>query len=65
MILNIYDHKFPLEIQCDVTQEAIGYSLMQHKKPLSYSSRALTETEIMGTNRERIRSKNYTNIRAT
>jgi len=44
-VLHMYDPKLQLEIQCDASQDAIGCCLMQNKKPLSYFSRSLSDTE--------------------
>lgn len=44
-VLNTYDPMLPVEIQCDASQNAIGCCIMQNKKPLSYFSRSLSETE--------------------
>ena len=44
-VLSYYDPKSELTIQCDASQKGLGAALLQRGKPISFISRALTETE--------------------
>ncbi|RLJ22758.1 hypothetical protein DJ031_00290, partial [bacterium endosymbiont of Escarpia laminata] len=44
-VLRYYDVKQPVTIQCDSSERGLGAVLMQNGQPVSYASRALTDTE--------------------
>ena len=44
-ILQYYDPKVPVSLQCDASQYALGASLIQNGRPVAYASRSLTSTE--------------------
>ena len=44
-VLKFYDQSKPLTIQCDASKDGLGACLLQEGSPLSYASRALTESE--------------------
>ena len=44
-VLAYYDVTKPVIIQCDASQTGLGTALLQDGHPITYSSRALTETE--------------------
>ncbi|XP_062407384.1 uncharacterized protein K02A2.6-like [Sardina pilchardus] len=44
-VLRFYDQTKPLTIQCDASKDGLGACLLQDGRPLSYASRALTESE--------------------
>ena len=44
-VLRYYDVKKPVTIQCDSSEHGLGAVLMQEGQPVSYASRALTDTE--------------------
>lgn len=44
-VLQFFDQKKPLTIQCDASKDGLGACLLQEGRPLSYTSRALTESE--------------------
>ena len=44
-VLQFYDQTKPLTIQCDASKDGLGACLLQEGRPLSYASRALTESE--------------------
>lgn len=44
-ILANYDPKRDLIIQCDSSKDALGYCLLQEKRPVAFGSRSLTESE--------------------
>jgi len=44
-VLQYYDIKKPVTLQCDASQHGIGCVLLQDGKPVEYTSRAMTETE--------------------
>jgi len=44
-VLRYYDPETELTIQCDSSQTGLGAALLQEGQPLSYISRALTDTE--------------------
>lgn len=44
-ILAIPDFTLPFELECDVFEEGIDVALMQHKHPIAFESRKLTEAE--------------------
>ena len=45
-VLAYYDPTKELTIQCDVSSTGLDSALMQEGKPLSYASRALSDTEV-------------------
>ena len=45
LVLQYYDIKKPVTLQCDASQNGIGCVLLQDGKPVEYTSRAMTETE--------------------
>lgn len=45
-VLKNYDGKDKLEIQCDVSENALGCCILQNKCPIYYASRCLNESEI-------------------
>ena len=45
-VLAFYDQSKQLVIQCDASKSGLGAVLLQDGKPLSYASRALTDTEV-------------------
>ena len=44
-VLSNYDPEGELEVQCDASNKGLGAALLQKGKPVTYASRALTETE--------------------
>ena len=44
-VLKLYDVKDDVTIQCDASETTLGGVLIQNRKPVSYASRALTDTE--------------------
>ncbi|XP_063046009.1 uncharacterized protein K02A2.6-like [Engraulis encrasicolus] len=44
-VLQFYDQSKPLAIQCDASKDGLGACLLQEGRPLSYASRALTDSE--------------------
>ena len=44
-VLQYYDIKKPVTLQCDASQHGIGCVLLQDGKPVEYTSRAMAETE--------------------
>ena len=44
-ILQYYDVRKPVKIQCDASGKGLGAVLLQDDKPVCYASRALTDTE--------------------
>ena len=44
-VLQFYDRSKPLTIQCDASKDGLGACLLQEGRPLSYASRALTDSE--------------------
>lgn len=45
-ILDFYDEKKALTMQCDASEKGPGGVLLQEDSPVSYASRALTQTEV-------------------
>ena len=44
-VLSYYDPDSELVVQCDASQKGLGAALLQHGKPIAYTSRALNDTE--------------------
>jgi len=44
-VLQYYDIKKPVTLQCDASHNGLGCVLLQDGKPVEYTSRAMTETE--------------------
>lgn len=44
-VLQIFDAKAPVVIQCDSSKDGIGYCIMQNGKPVAYGSRSLTDAQ--------------------
>ncbi|CAK1598438.1 unnamed protein product [Parnassius mnemosyne] len=44
-VLQNFDSSLPITIQCDASKDGLGCCLMQNNKPVSYSSRSLTNAE--------------------
>lgn len=44
-VLSYYDPKAKLEIQCDASKKGLGAALLQRGKPITYTSRVLSETK--------------------
>ena len=44
-VLAYFDNKKTVHIQCDASERGLGAALLQNGKPVSFASRALTDTE--------------------
>lgn len=43
--LKLFDNKLPIVVQCDASQNGLGACLMQKGRPITFTSRKLTEAE--------------------
>lgn len=44
-ILQNFNSKLPIVVQCDASKDGIGCCLMQNNKPVCFASRSLTQAE--------------------
>ena len=44
-VLAYYDNEKTVHIKCDVSERGLGAALLQNVKPVSFASRAMTDTE--------------------
>ena len=51
-ILSYYDLSSPLPIQCDTSHKGLGATLLQNQKPVTYTSRALTDIKTLCPDRD-------------